>query len=346
MPTSFIWGYEESENNIEITNCIGLADEFWSFMYNDIAQIILTTHSPVFYNLSTKNTAEESYVSCHHIYLESSTNGTEITHNSTELDEYMGTMSLFAPKIRKLEKKIRDQELAKFEVQKLATDSRAKIFVEGPSDKLIIEKSIAVFCPNYSDRIAVETKDGGAGHTYVYDMLSAWHSTRTHDNKKPKAAGLVDGDTPGSATAKKWNIDSSHTKSCKCFKLKTPKKLHGAFKNKFRVPITLEIMYPREIWDWSKNKQHLEERSMTDILPTSLTNDIIKGDKKLSDILDDEWGIYVKYDYPNDRKIAVATYLSGKTDDEFKQLMGEFEEISNDIIDYLFKEEIESDAVR
>lgn len=98
VPTSFIWGYEEPENNIEITNCIGLADEFWSFMYNDIAQIILTTHSPVFYNLSTKNTDEESYVSCHHIYLESSTNGTEITHNSTELDECMGTMSLFAPK--------------------------------------------------------------------------------------------------------------------------------------------------------------------------------------------------------------------------------------------------------
>lgn len=257
-----------------------------------------------------------------------------------------GDNESFCPQKIKLEKKIRDQELARFEVQKLATDSRAKIFVEGPSDKLIIEKAIAVFCPNYSDRIAVETKDGGAGHTYVYDMLSAWHSTRTHDNKKPKAAGLVDGDTPGSETAKKWNTGQSHTTSCKCFKLEPPKKLHGAFQKRFKVPITLEIMYPREIWDWSKSKQHLEERPMADILPISLTNDIIKGYKKLSDILDDEWGIYVEYDYPNDRKIAIATHLSKKTDNEFKQLMGEFEKISNDIIEYLFKEEIESDAAR
>jgi hypothetical protein len=270
--------------------------------------------------------------------MDSPDNGTQITHNSGELDQHMGTMALLAPKILVLEKEIQDREHAKQIAKKLSSDRRAKLFVEGPSDKLIIKKSISVFFPDLSDHIDIETKDSGAGHSYVYDMLSAWHAIRTHDHDKPKAAGLVDADDPGKTSAKKWNDRSLDAKSCKCFTLPTPKKLYGAFEKKFRIPITLEILYPKEVWDYSLKNGHLKERTLTKVLPETLANKILSGGQQLADVLDVEWETYVQYDYKSKNKISVAKFLSQKSNTEFKQLMGDFEEITKDIIEYLIPE--------
>jgi energy-coupling factor transporter ATP-binding protein EcfA2 len=34
QPYTFIWGYEEPENNLELSSCVELADQFWSFIGN------------------------------------------------------------------------------------------------------------------------------------------------------------------------------------------------------------------------------------------------------------------------------------------------------------------------
>lgn len=123
--------------------------------------------------------------------------------------------------------------------------------------------------------------------------------------------------------------------------MKAPKKLHKAFSSGFKIPITLEVMYPKVIWEWSKNRDHLEERSKINIYPSTLIDEILSGEKDPTDVLDEEWELYAKYDFPNDRKIAVATHLSKKTDQEFRELMADFEGITNDIVAYLFKEEFD-----
>ena len=167
-------------------------------------------------------------------------------------------------------------------------------------------------------------------------------SIKTHNNKKPKAVGLVDGDDPGNDIVKTWNKIDSHIKSCKCFKLESPKKLHSAFEKGFTIPITLEVLYPKEVWDWSLKRGYLKKRELSDIIPGSLMNEILEGNQQLHDILDDSWELYVRYDYKNEKKIAVATYLSKKENIEFKKSMGDFEGITNKIVSYLFKDERES----
>lgn len=42
-PSSFIWGYEEPENNLEFVSAIGLSDELIDHVKHDVAQILLTT---------------------------------------------------------------------------------------------------------------------------------------------------------------------------------------------------------------------------------------------------------------------------------------------------------------
>ena len=44
-----IWGYEEPENNLEMLAAFNLAKDFID--YSKEIQILLTTHSPGFYNL-------------------------------------------------------------------------------------------------------------------------------------------------------------------------------------------------------------------------------------------------------------------------------------------------------
>ena len=173
IPHSFIWGYEEPENNLELASCIELADQFRDFVNNGISQVFLTTHSPIFYNLRDKEEAADS-ISCHHIFRDTEEEGTKETREPGNLDERMGTMTLFAPMVKELEDRVRQREVARAKAEQLAQANRRKLFVEGPSDRIIIEKALQVFAPDRADEIDVETREHGAGHNFVIDMLRAW----------------------------------------------------------------------------------------------------------------------------------------------------------------------------
>ena len=60
IPISFIWGYEEPENGIEMLKCFDLAREFYDF--SDTVQEFITTHSPAFYLLATNKGIRTNYV--------------------------------------------------------------------------------------------------------------------------------------------------------------------------------------------------------------------------------------------------------------------------------------------
>ena len=94
-PHSFIWAYEEPENNLELASCVQLADQFLSFINGGISQVFLTTHSPVFYNLCDRQADGGRTISSHHIFCESTEEGTKEASEATDLDDRMGTTALF-----------------------------------------------------------------------------------------------------------------------------------------------------------------------------------------------------------------------------------------------------------
>ncbi|HEY0503415.1 MAG TPA: AAA family ATPase [Lysobacter sp.] len=310
-PISTFWAYEEPENNLEFRHAVGLADELWKFMDDDVAQVLVTSHSPVFYNLMEKNAADEDYVSCVHVYKESDEEGTQVTEELTELDDRMGTTALLAPRLLALEASVRSQEEARFTAERLAAAGRAKIFVEGASDRVFFNKLFNEFAPNFLGVVAdIETLDAGAGHSYVGDMLSAWYCTQKHRGGRPRAVGLLDSDQPGNELRLAWNGVQPQVEVCKCFVLPKPAHVIAALQRQVKVAVTLEELYPRHIWEEADAAGHLENRSLSEVLPDDVLNRIVRGEERVSAVLGPEFEIYGLKKFRQDGKAAAAARIS------------------------------------
>ncbi len=340
QPHTFIWGYEEPENNLELSSCVELADQFWGFIDHGVSQIILTTHSPVFYNLHRKQEEGDGLISCHHIFREADEAGTKQVTELGDLDDRMGTTALFAPMVTELEDRVRRQEQARTEVEQLAQANRRKIFVEGDSDKLIIEKALIVFANERAAEIDVETKVG-AGINYVIDMLHSWRSRAKHHPELPKAAGLLDRDAEAQSALKRWNDVSDNIKSAKCFMLPTPPHLFPVLKAGFKVPVVLECLYDKEAWNWADNRGHLKARNFRSVIPDELFGQIVNDETKLDDHLHEDWAIFVKMEFDQAGKGPIARHFANKADDDFRARMPFLEKRIAEIVAYLFPEDVQ-----
>lgn len=334
-PYNYIWGYEEPENSLELSSAVELSDQFWGFANDGIAQIFLTTHSPVFYNLHRKQEDGENQITCHHIYLSAEEEGTKEAQQLSDLDERMGTTALFAPMVTEVEDNVRRQERARIEVDRLAQANRRKLFVEGPSDKLIIEKALRVFAEGREGEIDVETQES-AGFNYVIDMLSSWRSRAKHHRELPRAAGLLDLDPDAIKAATAWNEVQDNVNSAKCFKIPKPPHIIPILRAGFKLPVVLETLYDRDAWMEAERRDFLTKRYLPNVIPGDLNSQIITGEARLEDHLQENWGIFVKMEFHQAGKGPMSRYLSGIPDDKFRDRFSCLEQLVNEIVTYLF----------
>lgn len=90
-----IWGFEEPENNLELTNAFKVARQIYDF--SDDIQIFLTTHSPAFYALAGDNHARaKSY----HLVKDSKRITRLGSNDVTEIDRQMGVLELVTPYLK------------------------------------------------------------------------------------------------------------------------------------------------------------------------------------------------------------------------------------------------------
>ncbi|MEH8248436.1 ATP-dependent endonuclease [Aeromonas veronii] len=301
-PYTFIWGYEEPENNLELTSAIKLASQFQSFVPEPISQLLITTHSPAFYNLSKKDDA----IKC--VFIEKDTNDqTSCDHQQDLIDDRMGVMELLSPYIEEIKERIDNLE----SIQEIS-NRKAIIYVEGTSDKIIIEKAINIFTPIMSDRVEIITKDYGAGCNYVLDMLKAYFHMHKHHKEKFKCVGIVDSDDDGKKVKQELSQIQDIGKSVKCYLLPLAEDVVRARKDGFTIPGVLECNYPISIWSKELNKDNLEERkNMREVLSDSLISTLTQSDKTLAQCLDDkDYKIKVTHTIPKDRKIPLAQKIS------------------------------------
>ncbi|RVR88297.1 ATP-dependent nuclease, partial [Citrobacter freundii] len=233
-PYTFIWGYEEPENNLELTSAIKLALQFKNFVPEPVSQLFITTHSPAFYNLSK----QDNTVKC--IFIEK--DKADITSCDTEytmLDDKMGVMELLSPYIEEVRSRLENLE----SVSNVG-DKKAVIYVEGSSDKIVLEKAICIFLPERKDTIEVITKEFGAGTHYVGDMLKAYFHMHKHHQDKFRCAGIMDADDEGKKIKNELGKIQDLGKSVKCFLLQPTQDIIEAKKDGFVIPGILECNYP------------------------------------------------------------------------------------------------------
>lgn len=328
-PISSIWAYEEPENNLEIASAVQLADELYALSCLGTAQIILTTHSPAFYDLGQR----EDSVALNFVTRASDLEGTSTKADATGIDESLGTLAMLAPRISEMVSQIRQQETAKAEAARLAEELCPRIFVEGESDRLILARALQLFFPAAVGHVSFETKRDGAGHSYVIDMLSGWRSQHKHHPERPKAVGIIDGDAAAEKNA--FNVQPDNIKSAKCFVYPTPAVLRAPLNAGFRIFATLETLYPITVWQDALGRNHLAQRSPQKVYPSSLVDRILLGEAAAEDGLDPAWAIFVTHDVDNDHKIGTAQRLCREGDEAGRATLRNFEGVLRDALTFL-----------
>ena len=224
----FIWGYEEPENSLEMSNCSKLAEQLYGYLGNGVSQMFLTTHSPLIYDMHSSKSHEDKNVSRHNLYNDDK-EGTIDIGETEDLDERMGVTAFISPRVT--------QCVAEYvnEIQKLESSLAAAaennlfgkptIFVEGKTDKRIYERAVRVFAPNYSDLICISTDESSGGVGYVGHMIDIWRRVSKHSNNTNLAAGIIDCDVTGKNNKGPTNpmLNNSNIKWAKVFNFRRTK---------------------------------------------------------------------------------------------------------------------------
>lgn len=313
-PYTFIWAYEEPENNLEISNSIRLAEQLNNLIQNPVSQILLTTHSPAFYNLA-KQTPDR--VGCYFIDKDSS-DTTICDSNLEALDVKMGILELLTPHIEKIK-----QELTNIDTASELGKEKPIIYVEGPTDERILTKAINVLYPEHIGKIDIITKDHGGGTNYVCDMLTAYFHMHKHHQDRHKAIGFVDADSDGDACKGKISklLETANSKGShpiKCLQMKVSRDVLQARKEGFNIPGVLEDNYPISVWQDEFDKGNLLDRDLRTVLSSELYNQTVNTKTTISELLEGkDYALKVKYSIDPYRKIQVANkVLKLKPEDE------------------------------
>jgi hypothetical protein len=166
-------------------------------------------------------------------------------------------------------------------------------------------------------------------------MVIAWDYTQKHLTNPKRAAGIFDADPPGIQSMKLTN-DVLKGGVAKVFKLPTPRHVQHIKGRGIHLPITLETLYPKEVWEFSLARKHLKSRKVSKILQGANAENIIRGDATLADIIGDEGACYVLYEYDPEKKNAVAEYICSRADEKAREVLINFEKIIHDVVAYLF----------
>ena len=173
-----IWGYEEPENNIEMGQALKYADAFMNYATDK--QIVMTTHSPIFYALANQGHCNAYRVSKQGRF------ETEIrlsTAAQSELDNEMGVAEFLAPRIKK-SLLVRERRQGKISTSKNA------LVVEGKFDRIIFEAILEK--ESLLSNIVVLNGKGAAGVKYA-----AYSRATNRDLSGFKTYALFDFDETG-----------------------------------------------------------------------------------------------------------------------------------------------------
>lgn len=194
-----IWGFEEPENNVEMSAAFSMVDDFIDVTSkSDRHQLFITTHSPIFYRLDQHRPEAKDWVACHFVSNEHK-DSRIATRKPEEVDESMGLMPIVAPYIAEAKARYDalNEELA--EVKSVAEKKKRTIFVEGESDKRILERAWSLFSEFPLDDIYVCPGEGYGSANALCNRSLAWLLNMKHMaiEDRVRAAAVFDNDGSG-----------------------------------------------------------------------------------------------------------------------------------------------------
>lgn len=255
--THHIWAYEEPETSLELGPAFDLAQQFEEEFCKD-NQVLLTTHSPAFYDLSGKNVSKW-YVHQHNGGNGNETNVEKVTSQDL-IDSSLGVAALVANRAKEAFNRI---ESLRTTVARLDTEliqhSVPHVIVEGVTDKTIMETAFQKLFPNEEPYCEFIHADGA---TNIPPYLK---SAKLLSKKLAHAAiGLFDRDQEGRKQIKEFSDypkinetdfhEVSSDRHLYVGLLPLPeelkeleKQLQGKLENDMNLPIPIEFMFSHTI---------------------------------------------------------------------------------------------------
>lgn len=325
--TDTIWGYEEPENNLEGGATFELSSQFIKIS-NEI-QILTTTHSPAFYLL------KEQTEKCQLLRVsQEENNGTSYTpinnlseNSDSHQDEFLAIISPFIEKERK---KLSELENKISELDEKTRDKHI-IFVEGKTDKIIIDKYLEKI--NLSDHIKVLECGSASG---VSDYMKSWlFNPNFEGDYQYYILGIVDNDKAGIKAKQDFNeflteissvdriqkkIDRNNRKDGLILSLNSKSLGTNLIKHLGNsVPITIEMLFDPEHWKYGIKKGWVVSRNSIDImhiLSNKMDNLDISPKKWLREQgISDDYSIYIYNEVRDESKTAFAKYIISQATD-------------------------------
>lgn len=334
ISATFIWAYEEPENNLEFRRAQELADAFYKLAEGELSQVLLTTHSPIFYNMHERKNDEE-LCTAYHLTKDLPNNGTvarPATEAKVSLDESMGAMAIIAPHIKSAQLALSEAMTQASDLsEKLAQhnpDNLPALFVEGLTDFEVFKRLFETFRPRIAQQIFFVSPPPRAGANYVANMLRAWEYRTKHEPvaNRRKAIGILDDDLEGRGALERFQAQVKGPKHVSLLSLDTPSHLIEARKLGFNIPVTLEELWPRPVWEYAQLKGWLADRPSAGVIGQKVIDRLTKDDR-LSDIIEDEWRIYfrksVESNDSSSAKSDWATYIAEMSIEELEPIAGD-----------------------
>ena len=344
---TFIWAYEEPENNLEFRRAQALADAFHKLAEGDLSQVFLTTHSPVFYNMHQQDNGR-GICSAYHLANEGPTAGTEArsaAEANMSLDESMGAMAIIAPHIMAAQLALAEATLQAEDLRsKLAAFNQANLptlFVEGTTDYVVFKRLLEQFRPEQAKKLFFAEPPPRAGANYVANMLRSWEFRTKHlpVAQRRSAVGIVDGDAEGDGAYERFSKEDVKWKHVSLIKLDQPAHLTSARNLGITVPICLEELWPPIIWSYAEHQGWLRPRSKKGLIDEKLLQRLADEDERLSELIDDAWRPYferrVNDDQASTAKVDWAAYIVNLLPDQIAPNSGEHLKILDEAISKL-----------
>lgn len=341
-----IWGFEEPENNVEMTSCFEMASQFIEAS-KDEYQIFITTHSPVFYGISVTNA---NLVRAYGINKVGNFSKIEPL-NKEAADHEMGLMRLITPYVNKerVQWVARNQAI-QFELDKLNSEKDVdknlpRIFAEGKSDKFVLEKAINVFYPRYLSKIKIDCdgNDGYGGADAASNRAKAWFLCEQHESQPIKGALLLDKDSAGVQAKQKFdeNIKNKNRLIVKSFHWLISAKPIGLDAG-FELPIDLEYLYSEDVWDkaekegWLEDSKNAGERLSKNKQENILANAIAGKQYGLFDGVDSATDRRIKKQFSDVGKDKATKWIKSSDDELARNYLSQLEPTIKEMLQYFF----------
>ncbi|HBC3930137.1 TPA: AAA family ATPase [Vibrio parahaemolyticus] len=337
-----IWGFEEPENNVEFSTCFELNNQLIEAAKKH-TQIFITTHSPAIYSLSFNDSLPSGLKSISY-YVDKQGYDTKLQSCSEQdLHGNTGFLNLVTPLIEEHRKVWLDREneynatLDTLSSQ-LADSSKPRIFLEGTSDKAVINRILRYL--NRDDEVFIDTPDDAHNSANAAtDRARAFHLLQKHAKTKVLGLLLLDDDDAGKDAKKQFTQSISSQQTTVSAATYPPHDAPKQLKEKGYVwKVELEHLYPECIWQHASEQSWIEvitdeEKKFNPNKRSELFNSGVSPIAYKADLTEYQRFI-VDYAFTHQGKRNVSQYIEQMTDDELLErgLVAAFEPVIELII--------------